>query len=548
MWRVYFVDKEAPAEVRDFLRRYYMRYSGPGGMTEQDDMENWAYASQASEGQTARRYPYHYKAGLAAGGPHETVPGLRDRKADHQRAKSACALSPLGRVHGCAKLGRTANLMPAMSQATQSQSRLDELFLKNEVEDLLYLEADLLDTRQYEAWLDLFTDDVRYWMPLRKNVPWRERDEDSSRDDEVGWFDDDKETLTKRVKQLLTGIHWAEEPISRVSHFVSNVRIAGLRQIPRRFPGNLPHSGLSQSDGDGDRLSGRATRGFVTARRRCAQGRQAQNPHRTERLDGEESDRIPLFDIFSLMSTGRRRARVTTIGREYMKKSIRGVLAFAAAALGAVPAFAGDTIKIGVIGPYSGLYADLGTHMQNGINLYVKLHGDKIAGTKIELLFRDDNNGSPDVAKRLTQELATRDNVDVLTGYISTPSAMASAPVAAKAQKPMLIVQAATSGITEKSAYATRLSYTLGQVAAPLGNWAVKNGIKTVFTLVTDFGPGYNALAAFTKSFTAGGGQVAGGVKVPLGNLEFGPSCNGPATPRRRPFSSSFPPARPRRR
>jgi branched-chain amino acid transport system substrate-binding protein len=206
-----------------------------------------------------------------------------------------------------------------------------------------------------------------------------------------------------------------------------------------------------------------------------------------------------------------------------MNKFTRGILAFAAVALGAVPAFAGDTIKIGVIGPYSGLYADLGKHMQNGINLYVKLHGDRIAGEKIELLFRDDNNGSPDVAKRLTQELATRDNVDVLTGYISTPSAMASAQVAAKAQKPMLIVQGATSGITEKSAYTARLSYTLGQVAAPLGSWAAKNGIKTVFTLVTDFGPGYNALAAFTKSFTAGGGQVVGGVKVPLGNLEFGP-------------------------
>jgi len=126
--------------------------------------------------------------------------------------------------------------MPAMSQATLSQSRLDELLLKNEVEDLLYLEADLLDTRQYEPWLDLFTDDVRYWMPLRKNVPWRERAEDSSRDDEVGWFDDDKATLTKRVKQLLTGIHWAEEPISRVSHFVSNVRIAGVPDTTGQLP------------------------------------------------------------------------------------------------------------------------------------------------------------------------------------------------------------------------------------------------------------------------------------------------------------------------
>jgi phenylpropionate dioxygenase-like ring-hydroxylating dioxygenase large terminal subunit len=76
MWRVYFVDKEAPQEARDFLRRYYMRYSGPGGMTEQDDMENWSYASEASEGLIARRYPYHYKSGLNSGAKHPIVPGL----------------------------------------------------------------------------------------------------------------------------------------------------------------------------------------------------------------------------------------------------------------------------------------------------------------------------------------------------------------------------------------------------------------------------------------------------------------------------------------
>jgi branched-chain amino acid transport system substrate-binding protein len=146
-----------------------------------------------------------------------------------------------------------------------------------------------------------------------------------------------------------------------------------------------------------------------------------------------------------------------------------------------------------------------------------------MAGKKVELLYRDDNNGSAEVAKRLSQELATRDNVDILSGYISTPSAMASGPIATAAKKPMLIIQAATSGITEKSPYVARLSYTIGQVVAPLGTWAAKNGIKTVFTLVSDFGPGYNGLAAFTKTYTAAGGKIVGGVKVPLGNLEFGP-------------------------
>jgi hypothetical protein len=76
MWRVYLVDKEAPAEVRDYLRRYYMRYSGPGGLTEQDDMENWSYASAASKGHIARLHPYNYKSGLRSGKKDSVVPGI----------------------------------------------------------------------------------------------------------------------------------------------------------------------------------------------------------------------------------------------------------------------------------------------------------------------------------------------------------------------------------------------------------------------------------------------------------------------------------------
>src|ERR1700741_4890620 len=114
-------------------------------------------------------------------------------------------------------------------KASITPSRLAYLSLVRDVEDLLYSEADLLDARQYEKWLDLFTDDVRYWLPLRKNVPWRDQSGDISAEDEVGWFDDDKPTLTKRVKQLMTGIHWAEEPLSRVSHVVSNIRLVDKR-------------------------------------------------------------------------------------------------------------------------------------------------------------------------------------------------------------------------------------------------------------------------------------------------------------------------------
>ncbi len=99
------------------------------------------------------------------------------------------------------------------------------LALMREIEDFLYLEADLLDEREYEKWLDLLADDIQYWMPIRKNVAFEDRVKETTDENDVAWFNDDKLTLTKRAKQLLTGIHWAEEPISRISHVVSNIRL-----------------------------------------------------------------------------------------------------------------------------------------------------------------------------------------------------------------------------------------------------------------------------------------------------------------------------------
>ena len=109
---------------------------------------------------------------------------------------------------------------------TLSEDRLAYLDLMREIEDFLHVEADLLDERRYEAWLDLFTEDVRYWMPIRKNVAFEDRAKETTAEDDIAWIDDDKLTLSKRVQQLLTGIHWAEEPVSRVSHIVSNIRLA----------------------------------------------------------------------------------------------------------------------------------------------------------------------------------------------------------------------------------------------------------------------------------------------------------------------------------
>jgi 3-phenylpropionate/cinnamic acid dioxygenase small subunit len=107
-----------------------------------------------------------------------------------------------------------------------SPAAVARLLLQREIEEFLYQEAELLDTRRYEEWLDLFTEDVRYWMPMRRNVPHDEPEREFTREGrDVNWFDEGKDTLTRRVKQILTGVHWAEEPPSRICHLVSNVQI-----------------------------------------------------------------------------------------------------------------------------------------------------------------------------------------------------------------------------------------------------------------------------------------------------------------------------------
>jgi 3-phenylpropionate/cinnamic acid dioxygenase small subunit len=100
------------------------------------------------------------------------------------------------------------------------------LLVLHEVQDFLYREAELLDERRYEEWLDLFTDDTHYFMPMRRNVPHDEPEREFTRaGEDVNWFDEGKDTLTRRVKQIRTGVHWAEEPLSRICHMVSNVQV-----------------------------------------------------------------------------------------------------------------------------------------------------------------------------------------------------------------------------------------------------------------------------------------------------------------------------------
>ena len=190
-------------------------------------------------------------------------------------------------------------------------------------------------------------------------------------------------------------------------------------------------------------------------------------------------------------------------------------------AAAASQARAEDAIKIGLLLPFSGPFADYGVQIGHGVDLYMKQHGDTVAGRKIEIIRRDVTGVAPDVAKRLARELVTRDKVDFLAGFGLTPNTLAVGPIGTEAKKPMVIMNAATSVITEKSPYFVRFSFTLSQIVTPLGEWAAKNGFKRVYVAVADYAPGHEAEAAFTKAFTAAGGEVVGSVRIPVNNLEF---------------------------
>jgi branched-chain amino acid transport system substrate-binding protein len=201
-----------------------------------------------------------------------------------------------------------------------------------------------------------------------------------------------------------------------------------------------------------------------------------------------------------------------------MRKALIAVAAFAALA-GA--ANAQETVKIGLILPYSGQFADTATQIDNGIKLYMKQHGDTVAGRKIEIIRKDTGGVAPDVAKRLAQELIVRDKVDMLAGFALTPNAMAASDVSDQAKKFMVIMNAATSIITTKSPYSARTSMTLPMVGETMGSWAHKSGIRKAYTMVSDFGPGHDAEGAFHRAFKAAGGEIVGSVRMPVANPDF---------------------------
>lgn len=185
-------------------------------------------------------------------------------------------------------------------------------------------------------------------------------------------------------------------------------------------------------------------------------------------------------------------------------------------------ALAQETVKIGVILPYSGPFADAANQLQAGIDLYIAKHGDEVAGKKIEIIKKDTGGPAADVAQRMAQELVVRDGVDIIAGFALTPEALGAAPVAEEAQKLMVVMNAATSIVTEQSEYIVRTSVTIPQLNYAFGKWAVEEaGIKQAYTLVSDYGPGHDAESSFSKGFTEAGGTILGSDRTPVANPDF---------------------------
>jgi len=193
------------------------------------------------------------------------------------------------------------------------------------------------------------------------------------------------------------------------------------------------------------------------------------------------------------------------------------------AALGAGAARADDnTVTIGLILPMTGPFASTGKQERAAVELYMHEHGDTIAGKTINLIVKDDT-GAPEVTKRLAEELVGNDHAKVLMGFGLTPLALSTAQVATQAKVPEIVTAAATAMITEKSPYIVRTSFTLPQASVPMAQWAAKNGIKKVVTLVTDYGPGIDAEKWFASAFEKGGGTIKEKIRVPLKNPDFAP-------------------------
>ncbi|QEA13071.1 ABC transporter substrate-binding protein [Comamonas flocculans] len=202
-----------------------------------------------------------------------------------------------------------------------------------------------------------------------------------------------------------------------------------------------------------------------------------------------------------------------------VKTAIQATLV--AAALASAGLAQAKDLTIGLVLSVSGPFAAYGKQIKHGIDVYMAEHGDTVAGRKVKLIVKDDTGMAPQVAKRAAQELLVNDKVDILAGFDLTPNAFSVAPLATQAKVPMIVMNAATSSITEKSPYIVRVSMTLPQGSWAMAKWAAENNIKSAYTLVADYGPGHDAETQFKKTFTELGGKIVGQVRTPVNTADY---------------------------
>ncbi len=185
-------------------------------------------------------------------------------------------------------------------------------------------------------------------------------------------------------------------------------------------------------------------------------------------------------------------------------------------------AHAEDPIRIGLVIPMTGPFASTGRQVDAAVKLFLAQNGGGVAGRKVEVILKDDA-GVADTTRREAQELVVNDKVTVLAGFGLTPLAFATAPIATQSKTPMVVMCAATSSITERSPYIVRSGFTVPQITLGIADWATKNRIRKVVTLVSDYGPGIDAEKTFSERFTAGGGAIVAALRVPMANPDFAP-------------------------
>lgn len=207
-------------------------------------------------------------------------------------------------------------------------------------------------------------------------------------------------------------------------------------------------------------------------------------------------------------------------------KRVAGAAAAAFVMFGAGTASA-DVVKVGLIVSYTGAFAMWGTQFQQAVEAYQATYGKTVKGPdgkehEIQFIYRDAASAGPDKAKQLGEELILRDKVKFLAGFELSPHAMAVGETATQAKVPVVIMNAATASITRGSPYYVRVSFTIPQITVPAAQWAVKNGIKSAYTIVSDYAPGYDAETYFQKEFKANGGTIVGSARTPLRETNFG--------------------------